>query len=353
VVEPGLTRNEVANEALDFGASAGRRWIYGPRVVSRIGFDYSGRRAVDAIEVDHDLARPQTPPARRATLENGEQDEAGLYGALEWSMARATLLGGARFSWQRQANGGRAGVEDTAWNGFLGAVVPLAPSLEATANVGTGQRFPSLSERFFSGTTGRGGVVGNPDLASERSLDGDVGLRWYGDRLYLAGYLFRNRIEDYIERVEIAPDLFTYANLISGTLAGAELEGLVRLTGRWQLSWGAHLVEGEDDDGAPLADVPPARLELEASFEEGPWRAAAEWERRFDKDDPGSGEKAIPAAELVGLSLAYRLASGLELTVTAGNLLDELYFGSADEKVPHAPGRSIGVGMTWAPPKGS
>lgn len=344
---PGAERSDVFNEAVDFGARAERRWIPGRSLSVRVGLDYLGRRGVAATEIEQDAAGSL---ARRQTLDGGRQDEPGIFGAVEWSLPAATLFGGARFSRQRQAATGRPSVDDSAWNGFLGAAVPLRPSLEFTASMGTGQRFATLSERFFSGTTGRGGVIGNPLLGSERSLSFEIGLRSYGSRLYLAGYAFRNRIGNYIERVEVAPDLVSFAPLTSGIIVGIEAEGLYQPSERWRLSWGGHLIEGEDAGGAPLADIPPARLEFETAFRQERWRAQAEWEHRFEREDPGSGEKAIAAADVVALSVAYRFRGGLELSLSASNLLDEVYFNSADEKVPHAPGRSFGLSATWTAP---
>ena len=52
--------------------------------------------------------------------------------------------------------------------------------------LGSGLRFPSLPERFFSGVTPRGFVTGNPELEAERSLSTDLALRYYGNKLFLS-----------------------------------------------------------------------------------------------------------------------------------------------------------------------
>ena len=43
-----------------------------------------------------------------------------------------------------------------------------------SAELASGQRFPTLTERFFSGTTGRVQVIGNPDLDPEETLGLDL-----------------------------------------------------------------------------------------------------------------------------------------------------------------------------------
>ncbi|NIM63411.1 MAG: TonB-dependent receptor, partial [Acidobacteria bacterium] len=100
------------------------------------------------------------------------------------------------------------------------------------------------SERFFTGTTGRGFVTGNPVLDPERSLNVDAGVRWYGDKIFLAGYIFRNEIDDYIERIDVSDGELTFVNLTSGTIEGVELEGFCQLSTDLGLSFGGHWMQG-------------------------------------------------------------------------------------------------------------
>ena len=44
------------------------------------------------------------------------------------------------------------------------------------------------------------GSLGNPDLEPESSWSTDLGLRWYGEKTFLSGQLFRLDVDDYIER---------------------------------------------------------------------------------------------------------------------------------------------------------
>ncbi|HVS03121.1 MAG TPA: TonB-dependent receptor [Thermoanaerobaculia bacterium] len=347
-VAPGLLA-VVDNQSLDLGASGQGEWSLGRSLTVQAGFDYFARRGVTAEE----RRMPEGEPVETlTTLDDAALDDLAAFATARWAWGKATLLGGGRLSWERQQNGGGPGRDDrddSAWNGFLGAVVPVAEGVELTANLGSGLRFPTLSERFFTGTTGRGGVVGNPDLEPERSLSADVGVRLFGSRAYLAAFAFHTAIDDYIERLEIAPDLLTYANLQSGTIEGFEVEGFWIPAAAWQLTWSGHWMEGEDDGGGALADVPAARVELGGRWRGGAWELGSRWQYRLDKDDPGSGEKAIPAAHLVSLTASYRLSEQLAVSLHAANLLDELYFSSADRKVSPSPRRSFGVGLRWSP----
>ncbi len=354
VVEPGSERSLLVNEAFDLGFNLQRSRPLGAATELRWGLDYFGRRGVEALERTFELAAagPSETLAQR-TLDGGEEDEAGLYGAVERNVGRAVLLAGGRLAWQRQANAGAASRDELAGSAFAGLVVPLGAGFELAANAGTGLRFPSLSERFFTGVTGRGFVTGNPELDPERSLNLDLGLRWYGERLYLAGYLFRNEIDDYIERVETAPEELTFRNLTAGTISGLEVQGALALDARSSLSFGGHLLDGEDDAGGPLADIPADRFHLAAVQRLGRWQWQLRWEERRAKCDPAGGEQPIPAASLLSASLRLELGGALGLRLSGRNLLDESYFNSADDKVPPAPGRSLDIGISWRPPRDS
>ena len=350
VLTPGVERSLLLNEAFDLGFDYQRWRPLGAAARLRWGLDYYGRRGVEARERGFDLGGgAPTPTLSQRTLDDAEEDELGLYGAVERNLGRAVLLAGGRLSWQRQGNAGAADRDDLAGTAFAGLVLPLASGFELALNAGTGLRFPSLSERFFSGVTGRGLVTGNPDLDPERSLNLDLGLRWYGERLYLAGYLFRNEIDDYIERLETAPEELTFRNLTAGTIEGLEAQGALELDGRTTLQFGGHLLGGEDAAGGRLADIPADRLYLALRQRRGRWGWQARWEERAAKRDPGSGEKPIPGASLLSAGLRFELGDGFELRLNGRNLLDEAYFNAADDKVPPAPGRSLGLGFAWRP----
>jgi outer membrane receptor protein involved in Fe transport len=346
--------DRVLNDAFDFGGDLRRQITLTPTLGGRLGLDYFGRRSVDAVETE---ARPGSPTTRAQTLDGGEQDEASAYGSLRRTFGRATVEAGGRYTHLRQQNDGDGsrsggGVDDDAWTGFAGAVVALPGNFELSANVGTGLRFPNLSERFFTGTTGRGEILANRDLDPESSRNTDLRLAWFGRRLFVEADVFRNEIDDYIERVEITDDILTFVNLTTGTLTGFEFEGSYQATPSGRLSWGGHTIDGEDDTGTPLADVPADRLFVSwrqgpARPDDAPWSWALRLEQRADKDDPGSGEVPIPAATLLSATVSYQLTEELALSLSGGNLLDETYRTSADDKVPFAEGRSLALGVAW------
>lgn len=346
--------NTVNNEALDFGLNAVReveleRW----RTTARFGFEYFARRGVTATErqLDFDrLATTNTALTSTVTTLDGQEDELSAYGSLRRGFGKVSVEAGGRFSWLGQRNSATdvtttRSLNDTATSLFAGVTVPLGNGFEAAANLGTGLRFPSLSERFFSGTTGRGQVVGNGGLDPERSLNADLSLRWFGTRLFVSGSFFRNEIDDYIERIETAPGSLTFVNLTSGRIEGVEVEGFFQPATGWHLSWSAHRLRGRSNEGTTLGDIPVDRLRLALRHERGSWRFNTALDLRNGKDDPGSGEFVIASAQLLKASVMRQLDERWALTLSANNLLDQSYRRSADNKAPLAPGRSFALGF--------
>lgn len=345
VTENGAV-DRVENESADFGANAQWELSLPGELSGRIGLDYFGRRGVEATERSFD---PLGNLIDRSTTLDGEEDEAAVYGALRRAFGRTTVETGARFTYIQQGNDGFDTQDDTAWAGFVGATTPLADGFELAANVGTGLRFPTLSERFFTGTTGRGEVISNVDLDPERSVSGDLGLRYFGNRLFVAGYVFRNEIDDYIERITLEPGVRTFRNLTSGTIQGVEANGFFQWSDELRLSWDGQVIDGEDDAGDALSDIPADRVSAQADWGRGRWSLQGRIQHRFEKDEGeiGSGEQPVGSADILSAAVSYQIREGFRVSVTGDNLLDETYLPSADDQSVPAAERAIGIGLTW------
>lgn len=337
--------NNVQNDAVDAGGSASYSWDLGRATHVTVGTEIFARTNVNADEEGVSGGEP----VELHTLDDAWQQEAALFATLRAPAGRASIQAGARIAGIQQANEGYASESAFAPSAFVGASIPFGTGLEAVASVGTGFRFPSLSERFFSGTTGRGGVLGNPDLDEERSLSAEVGLRYFGSRLFVETRLFQNHIDDYIEQVDVSDDITTFVNLTAGDIRGAELDGFVAPAEGWQITFGATVLDGESDQDVPLLDIPANRARLGLRYFTERWHVGLEVEQRSkkDEDDIGDGEKAIPGATLVALRGGVELPAGFAILATGSNLLDETYFRSADGKEPVAQGASYGLTLRF------
>ncbi|MDH3784940.1 MAG: TonB-dependent receptor [Acidobacteriota bacterium] len=350
IVEAGVERAVVDNDAFDFGVRFEREHRKGIDTRIRYGVETIGRRDVDSREVRTPLDPMSMDPVETfRTLDGADEIEVGVFSSIRHRRNRIEIEGGIRLSSDVQENGTERPDEFTA-NGFTGISYRLSDRWEVRSSISSGLRFASLTERFFSGSTGRGRVVGNPDLDSERSLNAEFSTRRIGKRSLVSFALYRNRIDDYIERVTIGPDeLRSFVNLTSGTINGVELQGLRRFEGDWMLQWGGHLIRGEDDGtGDELADIPPHEAFVGVSHRTGRWSWRARLRVRGAKDHfAPSGEVAIPSVQLLSAAIRYDLSTDWALHVSGENLLDESYFRSADDKSPLAPGRAFGIHLVW------
>lgn len=342
---------DVFNDTFDYGSKVTRRFDWGNRSGS-VGIEYFGRRSVDALERQRPRFNGSFGTVTQArTLQDGQEDELGVFAAMTFPLRDLTLEAGGRFSYFRQKHSDFDSIDDSAINGFLGIALPVGGGFELSGSLGSGLRFPSLSERFFSGTTGRGEIIGNPNLKSERSFNFEGGLRWFGSRVYAASYAFRNSIDNYVERLEVQPDVLTFVNLTDGTIQGVEFEAVFQPQEKFRIRWEGSLMRGEDNLGNSLADIPVARTSLGGSFTHQRFKFGGQIQFRADKDRPGSSEKQIPAAQLLSAFVDYRLLEGVTFSLAASNLTNEVYFNSADRQVPLATSRSFQFSLRWWPEK--
>ena len=305
-------------------------------------FQRLGVRAEEAV-----LDQVHLNSSYRRSLE-GNEGEWALFSVDEWRTNRLTWVGGLRGTHYRQNQDSVESYRDSALTGYTGLSFQWSPLFSIHTQVGTGLRFPSLSERFFQGVTGRGTLKGNRDLEPERSLDIHLGARWAKGNFFLSVDTFRTEIEDFIERIEESEDRFTFQNLTQGTLEGVEMEAIWQLGNAWRFTSTAHHLRGRRSEGGFLADVPADRLSLQASWRYRELTTDLRWEERFTKDEVGPGEQDIPQAHLVDARVSWAIDERWKLSLRGQNLLDEEYFRTADDKATLAPGRSFGLSASFS-----
>jgi iron complex outermembrane receptor protein len=343
VERPAERINNVTSESFDWGARLINERELG-RADFNWGVEYFGRRGVESDERESSLA---TGDSNSQQTLDAEQDGIDLFADAFRQFGPVGLAAGLRWAWQDQQADGQGSTDDHALSGFLRADWQLDEQWLWSLEFARGTRFAGVSERYFSGTTGRGQVLGNPGLDPEETLGLDLGLSWHGQRVQFEVHLFGMRIDDYIERVDINEELQTFLNLTEGEIIGAEALGSIELRDGWTLDLGGQVLEAEDDDGTPLADAvaPSAFAALRA--EQGPWRGALRFEYRFSENDVAPGDTRLDSARLLRASLGRELGNGLRLELWGRNLLDDEYRLGSDSLATEAPERSVGITLAW------
>jgi vitamin B12 transporter len=190
---------------------------------------------------------------------------------------------------------------------------------------------------------------GNPDLKPERSTGGDAGLDWRLSPSLDAGVTgFWQRYEDLIDF-----DFATFRHVnrtdvraqgIEATLAWRPDARLtVEANGTWQqvedLTTHAHLRHRPRRiGGARLLWLPSGRLDVQLD--------AQSVSRSFDEQIPVPDRDTVPGYGLVGLTAAWKVTPDWQLRARLDNLADRDYETLIGFP---GPGRSVRLGLRWAP----
>jgi iron complex outermembrane receptor protein len=348
VVEGAITsRNVVFNDTDDFGArfrvgrSLSKTWRFWT------GVDLFARRNIDASQNSY------APSASGFELtdsfysiESGSYTDTGLFLTAGGTLGKMMTDAGLRI--QRVQVGNKVGKDvsssENDWSGNLGISYPFSANWDGVLNIGRGIRPATISELFFTGETGRGSVAGNPNLVTESNLEIDGGIRYRRGKGYAGFYLFRNNIDQFIARVRVEGDSFTYVNLSKVAIYGVEGEAYYGWNS-FRFYGNFHSIKGHDAHDLDVNDIPPSRLIAGIEYEPtaSRWLGSVEFVGQFKKSDPGPDELPRAAALVVNAKVQCAITGNLKIRVDAMNLNNGTYYDSADNRAPLAIGRRLGL----------
>lgn len=318
-----------------------------------IGVDVNGRfglRALDIIETyTLDGARAQT--TRNIAVDSARRTDAGVYASVEAAPSPAiSIAAGIRGDRVTTTNHrGYFGERSTAHgaaSGFAAMTVGGLAGFNATLQVARGFRDPVLSDRYYRGPSGRGFITGNPALDPETSVQIDLGLRYTGSWMRAAAYFYQYRIDDLVERYASDVDSFAFRNRGRARLRGFELEA--QATPGWGLSIESAFQTARGralDDEAYLDDITPEAFSTQVRKDFARRGAFVQARGAWFADDtrPGPTERVAPGYTLLDLAGGLKLVRGVQLRVSARNLLNADYLASQDVRAVLAPGRAVAL----------
>lgn len=314
------------------------------------GFDFFGQGGVNDqnIEWQYDEIGVITSQNEETSLQESRRSNFGFYLDDKIQISdKLTLNLGGRFDFINTSNlnleGSRVSRSDDFLSVYMGSVFQATPSLSFLVNIGRSFRFPTISELFYTGLTGRGTVFGNPDLSPETSLNIDLGFRYLHEKFFFSIYGFSNSIADMIQKYGggVEEEYF-YRNLTSGRILGIEGEFYSSLMRNLEIFINFHHMKGEEKDtDAPLNYIPPTRLTLWGKYSLGSFWVEPRLTFSSAVEDPGPLEIAVDGYVLFDTILGYKVGKNFTLLAILQNLLDQTYRPSADEAGVDAPGRGI------------
>ena len=342
----------------DVGANDASLRATGRRPLGRgtlqVGLEAVSRYNLHATNTFFDFDTSGAPAGTRSevAIDTARQIGVAAFAELEQALVpdllsvTAALRGDSVSTQNRGGTYGDRSTSHTALSGVLAATWTPVAGTSLTAQYAHGFRDPLLSDRYFRGVSGRGFVVGNPDLLPETSDQFDLALRSRFGALELAAYGYYYRIHDLVERYQEGTD-FYFRNRGTEEIVGGELEAGVRVSGNVDARLFGTVLRGKIlDDGTDAADVPADSVGLSIDVRPIPrlWlRARGTLFAR--KDRPGPTEIATPTYGLVDLAGGYQVGPGLEVRVALGNLFDKEYPATQDALAVAGPGRHVAVSV--------
>ena len=345
-------RNLAKVQGTNFGFKVRGGRALGRKHTLNFGLDYFGQGKVkdQNTEWEYNEDGLVTQQTEETSLQDAGRSNFGFYidDKIQVSSSLNFNIGG-RFDIVQTSNrdlgGNRLSRSDEFFSVYLGSVFQITPRLSLLANIGRSFRFPTISELFYTGLTGRGTVFGNPDLNPEKSLNFDIGLRYLHEKLFASIYGFNNTINGMIQKYGgTEEEEYFYRNLTRGRINGIEGEFYIALMKDAELFINFHHMEGKGKDtDTALNYIPPTRLTLWGKYSPGNFWVEPRITFSSAKEDPGPLEISVDGYVLFDTIFGLKVSKNLTVLAIAQNILNQTYRASADEAGVDAPGRGFVV----------
>lgn len=344
-------------QSLNFGAHLSFRQKIRDNLRLTGGTDFYGRFSVKAnnkytyftLTGDIEEASEEWP------FTEGDRKDLGLFISADYTgVKNLDLVGGLRWDFiQMKALPGDVPPSQkshkNAWTGFLGASYKLSEEIVAFANISRAYRVPSLSELFYTGITGRGSIIAQPDLKPETSFNLDGGIKFIFKRFFAGFYAFYYEIDDLIERFLVEEKLYTYGNIDKGRISGYELEMEYYPVPGWKIFGNFFSLKGKSlRTETSLNDIPPARLFLGTKVWVNHFSAEINSVFQWRKKEAGPAEIEIPGFGIANIKAGYRIGSSIQLYFTLSNFLNKEYMARPDPDGVFEPGRNFILGLSYS-----
>ena len=234
----------------------------------------------------------------------------------------------------------------------------LSSSLLLNAETGYSERMPTISERFgyylYNAYDGYD-YIGNPDLKTEKSLYGRIGLsltkKWF--KMNLSQSV--SYVTDYImgqTNTTIPPMNFytkgtrVYSNVPGAKLFSTDLQISVNPIDELSVFMLTKYTRGQLNSGDPLPLMAPLSNVFAVSYQKNRWSFNAENQMALKQEriNLKYGESKTPSYSVFNLKASYHLmfsSNMFDLSIAVTNLLNATYYEHLDWGKIYRPGRSF------------
>jgi len=331
-------------ESLNGGLKLLIKKVYGKLIV-QTGLDYYSRTNINIenIEIKSGETISDFFP-----IKNGKRKDYGVFTTFDYGGIKNTdIIFGARYGYYR-INSSEYNNNLNAFSLYLGITRRIGKHLSLFSSIGNGHRIPSVSEAAYSGISGRGTIIANPDLVPEKSLNIDGGIKIYDKDIFFGFFLFKNNISNIIDKFDLGGDFYTYKNINSGTVKGFETEFQLYPFKFLEISGNYINYKGETDtSGLYLNDVPSPKFFFKVRLFYDRFYFETNYLYSSKKDNPGPAEVVNNSFNIVNIKSGFYYSSKMYLFLKISNLFNAFYYANADPKIPPQEGRSISFGINY------
>ncbi len=317
------------------------------------GVDFFGRAKVKAENEDIYFESSGEIIQRREliSLKNGGRRDIGIFISADYSgIKNLDLAGGLRVDFLNTkvtpvSSLIKSSTSIKTWTGFIGASWNLPAGFIIFGNLSRAYRFPSLNELYYTGITGRGYIIGNPDLNPETSFNIDMGLKFVRKKVFAGLYLFNYLIDNMIERYRNPENIYTYDNIEKGRIKGLEFELEYYPIAGWKFFSNLHSYIGKSEEtGVWLNDIPSSRLIFGTRIWKGRFWGEFNGIFQREKNNPGPAEIPIPGFNVFNFKAGYYFNPFFQIYLNITNIFNKEYRVRPDPDSPFEPGRSFIIG---------
>ncbi len=339
------------------------------------GVDVFTRWNVDAVERRFDYPDAEPPVETTVDLvENAKRADVGAYAGWKRPLREVgEVLVTGRLDWARRSAMRRREASWAAPSLDIRVLYPLNAGWAISAGLGRAFRAPRIQELYFAGDRPGGSRLANPDLQPETAWAGEGGLLWGRGPFSASVTAWGMAAADFIAQlpVDAGGDTLRFENVTQGRLFGAEASFAWAIgEERASLEAAYAYIHGEDEDGAPLPDIPSSELRLAGALRLAGTaavpraRATATLRLGAAKTPFASGESAAWWSDILGstriggdevghrgyaradVGLSVWPAPHVRVQTAVTNVLDARYLDRPEADAFPQPGRAVVIQLT-------
>ena len=224
-------------------------------------------------------------------------------------------------------------------SGSLGATYPINDNFLLRANLASAYRTPNIAELTQNGYHGTRFEVGNPDLDTQRSYEGDLSFHFHTGVLMVDVSGFYNRINDYIYIAPTNKSLDNGDTVYQYSQTDSKLYGGEFIVNYTPIEWlninttYAYLI-GKEDSGNYLPYIPQNKVRFDVKLQKekigklhNPYFKIGGLLAE-DQNNPSIYETETDGYFLLNAGIGTQLKIGdgiINVSVQANNLLNETY----------------------------